>query len=585
MPSLNTLWAAALVQELQRGGVRDVVLCPGSRSAPLALAVAEAGPELRTWVLLDERVAGFFALGLALESGRPAGILVTSGSAGTHLFPALVEAWAAGVPLVALTADRPWELHGFGAAQTMPQAGLFGRFVCAEESLPVPEPSSAAFRHLRAVVSRTLAAALGRPGGPVHLDVPFREPLAPVSGAPVPAGLDAEALEGRAGAPFVRTVGPAPLPPEAELEAVRRRLAAAERGVVVVGPRTRGDRLATAVRALAASHGYPVLAEAASNVRWAAGQHDAVSHLDLLLRSEGWALASRPDLVVRIGGGLSSRRVSEWLDGSGAEVVLLSEGVEPVDPQHRAALVLEGDAVAICEALTAATAPRRAAWADGFSRADARAESALVTAVGVEHRLTEPGVARAVVSALPTGARLVLGSSMPIRDVDAFAPAPPGPVRVLANRGLNGIDGNLSTALGIAAASGAPVVALVGDLAFLHDLGALVAARTTGLSLTVVVVNNDGGGIFSFLPIAGSTPRFEALFGTPHGADLSAGAALGGARFARPETPAELSAALGNLGAPGLRVIEARVVDRATNVEVHQSLGAAVARALEEGGP
>jgi 2-succinyl-5-enolpyruvyl-6-hydroxy-3-cyclohexene-1-carboxylate synthase len=174
---------------------------------------------------------------------------------------------------------------------------------------------------------------------------------------------------------------------------------------------------------------------------------------------------------------------------------------------------------------------------------------------------------------------------MPIRDVDAFAPAPTGPVRVLANRGLNGIDGNVSTALGVAAASGAPTLALVGDLAFLHDLGALVLARRAGLPLTLVVVNNDGGGIFSFLPIAGSTPRFEALFGTPHGTDLSAAAALGEARFTRVETPAELAAALEGAGGPRLRVIEARVVDRATNVEVHQALGAAVARALEEGGP
>jgi len=584
MPSLNTLWAGALMQELHRGGVRDVVVCPGSRSAPLALAAAEASPGVRVQVALDERVAGFFALGLALESGRPASVLVTSGSAGANLLPAVVEAWASGIPLVALTADRPWELHGFGASQTMPQGGLFGRFVRTSEALPSPEASSSAFRHLRAVVSRALSAALARPSGPVHLDVPFREPLAPVPDAPTPAGLDGEALEGRAGAPFVRTVAPAPLPPETELEAVRRRLAAAERGVVVVGPRARADRLATAVRALAASHGYPVLAEAASNVRWAPGQ-PAISHLDLLLRNEGWALAARPDLVVRLGGGLCSRRVSEWLDASGAEVVLISEGAEPVDPAHRAALVLEGDAVAICEALTAATAPRRAAWADGFSRADARAGSTLASALASEARLTEPGVARAVVSALPASARLVLGSSMPIRDVDAFASAPAGPVRVLANRGLNGIDGNLSTALGVAVASGAPTVALVGDLAFLHDLGALVHARRTGVSLTVVVVNNDGGGIFSFLPIARSTPRFEALFGTPHGTDLSAAAALGAARFVRVETPAGLAAALEDAGGPGLRIIEARVVDRTTNVEVHQALGAAVARALEEGGP
>ena len=584
MPSLNTLWARALVEELQRGGVREVVVAPGSRSAPLALAAAEAAPELRTWVVLDERVAGFFALGLALESGSPAAIVVTSGSAGTHLFPALVEAWASGVPLLALTADRPWELHGFGAPQTMPQEGLFGRFVRASERLALPEPSSTAFRHLRAVVSRAVATASARPPGPVHLDVPFREPLAPVPDAPPPAGLDAEALEGRPGAPFVRMVAPSSLPPAAELEAVRRRLAAAERGVVVVGPRARSDRLATAVRALAASHGYPVLAEAASNVRWAPGQ-PAVSHLDLLLRNEGWALSARPDLVIRLGGGLCSRRTSEWLDASGAEVVLISEGGQPVDPQHRAGLVLEGDAVGICEALAAATAPRRATWADGFVRADARAEAALASALASEPRLTEPGVARAVVAALPAGARLILGSSMPVRDVDAFAPAPPGPVRVLANRGLNGIDGNLSTALGIAAASGAPTVALVGDLAFLHDLGALVHARRAGVRLTVVVVDNDGGGIFSFLPIAGTTERFEALFGTPHGTDLAGAAALGGGRFLRAETPAELSTALESAGAPGLTIVDARVVDRATNVQVHHALGAAVARALEEGGP
>ena len=584
MPSLNTLWARALVQELQRGGVRDVVVCPGSRSAPLALATAEAAPAVRSWVVLDERVAGFFALGLALESGRPAAVLVTSGSAGTHLFPAMVEAWASGSPLVALTADRPWELHGFGAAQTMPQGGLFGRFVRASESLSVPEASSAAFRHLRAVVSRAVSAALGRSSGPVHLDVPFREPLAPVPDAPVPSGLDAEALEGRGDGPFLRTVQPALLPPAAELEAVRRRLAAAERGVVVVGPRARADRLGTAVRALAASHGYPVLAEAASNVRWAPGQ-PAVAHLDLLLRNEGWALSARPDLVVRLGGGLSSRRVNEWLDASGAEVVLVSEGPEPVDPQHRASLVLEGDAVAICEALTAVTAPRRAAWADGFLRAGARAETALADALASERRLTEPGVARAVVAALPPDSRLLVGSSMPIRDVDAFAPDPASAVRVLANRGLNGIDGNVSTALGLAAASGAPTVALVGDLAFLHDLGALVHARRAALALTVVVVNNDGGGIFNFLPIARSTPRFEALFGTPHATDLSHAAALGGARFSRAETPSALAAALEDAGRPGLHVVEARVVDRATNVEVHHALGAAVARALEEGGP
>lgn len=582
MASLNTLWGTAIVQELQRGGVRQVVLAPGSRSSPLALACAEAAPALRTWMVLDERVAGFFALGLALESGAPVAVGVTSGTAGDHLLPALMEAWAAGVPLVALTADRPWELHGFGAPQTLPQSGLFGRFVRAEADVAAPEPTSPAFRHLRAVVSRLLARAVAAPHGPVHLNLPFREPLAPPAEAVTPAGLDAEALEGRGDAPFLRTAPTVRLPPPAELEAVRRRLAAAERGLVVVGPRSRRDDLPTAARTLAASYGYPLVAEAASNVRWAAGL-PAVTHLDVLLRSDGWALGARPDVVVRLGGGLCSRRVAEWLDASGAEVVLLSEGGDPIDHQHRASVVLEGDVPALCEALAAATAPRRATWADGFHRADAVADAALASALERDGRLSEPAVARMVVSALPENARLVVASSMPIRDVDAFGPLRTAQLRVVANRGVNGIDGALSTALGVAAASGAPTVALMGDLAFLHDLGALVQARRTGLPLTVVVVNNDGGGIFSFLPIARTTPHFEALFGTPHGVDLSGAAVLAGGRHLRVDTPSALAAALGELPAAGLQIIEARVLDRATNVEFHHALGAAAARAVEEG--
>jgi 2-succinyl-5-enolpyruvyl-6-hydroxy-3-cyclohexene-1-carboxylate synthase len=237
----------------------------------------------------------------------------------------------------------------------------------------------------------------------------------------------------------------------------------------------------------------------------------------------------------------------------------------------------------MCEALAAATAPRRATWADGFHRADTIADAALAAALERDGRLSEPAVARMVVAMLPAGARLVVASSMPIRDVDAFAPSTAEPLRVLSNRGLNGIDGTLSTALGVAAASGAPTVALVGDLAFLHDLGALVQARRTGLPLTVVVVNNDGGGIFSFLPIARATPHFEALFGTPHGVDLSAAAALADAPFVRASTPSALATALRERPERGMQIIEAAVLDRAANVEVHHSLGAAVARAVEEG--
>jgi hypothetical protein len=279
---------------LRGGGLRSALaqhpLGPGTRPGAAAgwgarrrrlsgLAQRAPGARRRRGRSGRPQLGGARRAGGRLLRPRPRARVGPSGRGARHLgqrrdpsLPAMVEASASAIPLVALTADRPWELHGFGAAQTMPQGGLFGRSVRASESLSIPEATSGAFRHLRAVVSRTVSAALGRPFGPVHLDVPFREPLAPVPDAPVPPGLDAEALEGRGDGPFLRTVQPAPLPPAAELEAVRRRLAAAERGVVVVGPRARADRLGTAVRALAASHGYPVLAEAASNVRWAPGQ-------------------------------------------------------------------------------------------------------------------------------------------------------------------------------------------------------------------------------------------------------------------------------------------------------------------------
>jgi len=579
MATLNTLWARALVQELVRGGVGHAVVAPGSRSAPLALACAGAAPELRTWSVLDERSAGFFALGLALASGRPAAVVVTSGTAGAHLLPAVIEAWAAHVPLVVLTADRPWELHGFGAPQTIPQDGLYGRFTRGTAALPVPEAASASFVHLRAAVARLVASSRVPPRGPVHLDVPFREPLAPDDTAGEPADLSPLAREGRGG-PMLASPPPSRRPPEPALAAARKRLGATERGLVVVGPRARADAVPAAVRALAASYGYPVVADAASNVRWGPGPR-AVAHADLLLRSEPFARAMRPELVVRLGGGLSSKRLTQWLDASGAETLLLAEEEEVVDPAHAAALLLGGDLAETCAALTGPEAPRRTPWADAFRAADARVETALAAAFAAEQGLSEPQLAHRLVSALPAGACLVVASSMPIRDVDAFAPARAEEIRVFANRGVNGIDGTVSTALGIAAASGAPTAVLLGDLALLHDLGGLVAARASGVPLALVVANNDGGGIFSFLPIASVGASFEPLFATPQGVDLAAAGALARARFTRVEDAGQLSRALEAGLSGGLHLVEARVPDRAANVELHRVLGERAARAAE----
>jgi len=578
--NLNQLWARALLEELVRGGVRHAVVCPGSRSSPLALACL--GVEgLKTWSIIDERSAGFFALGVGKQSRAPAVLVVTSGTAGAHFYPAVIEAAMSHVPLVVLTADRPLELQGWGAPQTVPQARLFGEFARYFADLGLPESSDVAVTHLRATAARAVSAALRAPRGAVQLNVPFREPLAPT---PEPFGqerLSALAREGRAGAPLTRITPSARQPEPRAIEELRSRIAATERGLIVCGPRDEEDGFAEAIAALSHATGFPVIAEAVSQARYGGGA-GTLSLYDALLRHPPFAQAHRPELVLRFGGGLTPKGPQQWLDGSGAHIILFSDEGALIDPSHRAAQVIEGSAVAACTALRQGLSRGLGRWALGFLNAERLVRGALEAAFAEEPELSEPRIAREVVAALPAGANLFVSSSMPIRDVDAFAPAGGVALRVLSNRGANGIDGIVSSALGVAAASGRPTVLLAGDVAFLHDVGGLLAAHRHRVPLTVVVVNNDGGGIFSFLPIAKATEHFEELFGTPHGVDLSHAAALYGARFHRPEAPAALRTAVQQGLEGGLHVIEVRT-DRARNVELHRRLFARMADALGPG--
>ena len=559
-PNFNTLWACTLIGDLVSLGVGEAVVCPGSRSAPLALACAET-PGLRVYSIIDERSAAFFALGCAKATGRPALLLSTSGTAGAHFYPALLEAEANGVPLIAVTADRPPELHGWGAPQTIDQQRLFGEHVRFFADLGVPEPLT--LQHLRATAARAFARATQAPRGPVHLNAPFREPLAPLAG-PLPALPDPRQA--------VRLPALLALPP---LEEALHELLQRPRGVIVCGPRDLDDGLAPAVARLAERLGYAVLAEPASQVRFALP--GAVAHADSIVRNQRAAQLLRPEAIVRIGGGLTSKALQGFLDASGAWTLCLSDGGTVPDPQHRAALVLSGSAAAICRALASGLALRPGTLAQEFARADAIARRVLDRIFEQEEApLSEPLVARTV-ARLSLG-QLFVSSSMPIRDLETFASGADQGLRVLANRGANGIDGIISTALGAAAASGQPTTLLTGDLALLHDLGGLIAARRLGIPLTIVSLNNDGGGIFSFLPVAQATPHFEQLFGTPHGLDFAPLAAFVGAQFARPQSALELRAALHR--AQGLSLIEIRT-ERAQNALLHHSLHAQVSAALE----
>jgi 2-succinyl-5-enolpyruvyl-6-hydroxy-3-cyclohexene-1-carboxylate synthase len=590
-------FARAFFEELSRAGVHHVCVSPGSRSTPLAASAAGCA-ELRCWPLLDERCAGFFALGLAKAAGRPVALVCTSGSAAANYLPAVVEAHYARVPLLLLTADRPPELREWGAGQTIDQLKLYGSHLRHFVELPVPAAGAGMLRYARSLACRAVAEALGQPAGPVHLNWPLREPLEPVAGAGRDAGDWAEgdvlAAQGRSGTAYAEMAQGRRMPGPGQVEALRDLALACPRGLIACGPdygrgfgeEPEGSRaeLAEAVVRLARAAGWPVLADPTSQLR--CGPHTAAAPLlgnaDFLLRDEGFAAAHAPQLVLRLGGTPVSKAFRRWLERHAPpHVLLLDPDGGWNEPSALASQLLRFDAARLCAELAASLeselgAARASDWLSSFVTADTRAGRAIERALSNDSRLLEPRVVRELCQSLPAGALLYVGNGMPVRDLDSFMPVDTRPLRVLSNRGANGIDGLISSALGAAAADRGPVVLLTGDLAFLHDLGGLLAARRHGLDATIVVLNNDGGGIFSFLPVAayGEQVAFESLFRMPHGLDLEPAAALFGARFARVEGFDDLRSALqGSLTSPGLSLIEVPV-DRDANVEHFRSLAA-----------
>jgi 2-succinyl-5-enolpyruvyl-6-hydroxy-3-cyclohexene-1-carboxylate synthase len=589
-------FALTLVDELARAGLTDACLAPGSRSAPLALALAEH-PAIRVHVHVDERSAAFFALGAAKRAGRPAAVLCTSGTAAANLHPAVLEADHARAPLLLLTADRPPELRGTGANQATDQLKLYGaavRWFC-EVGPPAGGPDAG--RYWRSLASRAWAAATGPPAGPVHLNLAFAEPLVPpvppqpaaAAGGTAPlvppqagggaAGwprLGGEPAPGRpGGAPW--TAAPAATPPAgaAEIAALATAVREAPRGVLVAGWGAELDPRAADL--FAAASGWPVLADPLSGAR--RGPH-AVSTYDGLLRAPRFAAAHRPDLAVRVGGGPTSKALAGWLDASVPQVLVDPAGGW-LDPGRTASLRLVADP----SSLLAATAdglsgPPDGDWLAGWLEAERLARGAIDGLIDGWPEPFEGQVARDLVAGLPDGATLVVGSSMPVRDVDAFA-RPRDGLRFVANRGLSGIDGFVATALGVAAAGEEPVAALCGDLTLLHDASTLLGAAGRPRGAVLVVCDNDGGGIFSFLPQARlPADLFEPLFGTPHGLDLAALAAAAGLPCRQVEKAADLLPALHAALAGGGTELLLVAGDRATNLARHRAVTEAVAAAV-----
>ena len=587
----NQVFAAALLDALAEAGVEHVCLCPGSRSTPLVVAAART-PGLVLHPQLDERSAAFFGLGLARASRRPVALVCTSGTAAANFLPAVVEAHYARVPLIVLTADRPPELREWGAGQTIDQIRLYGSHVRLFVEAPAPAPGLALESYARALAGRAVATALGPPAGPVHLNLPFREPLEP--SREVRSPLSAGGASSRHDDVYVRVIRGALAPPADLITRLATQLAAEPRGVIVAGPTDRDPALAFAATRLARALGWPLLAEPISQLR--SGPHVSgtplVAHYDAFLRDARFARAHVPGTVLRLGDTPTSKPLRQWLEADPTTKLLL---VDPEaawhDPTHRGGEVLQMDAALLCDAVAAALVaakplPAVAGWVRAFLTADRACARSFEEVLAVESRLLPPAVVRELARALPDGANLFVSNSMSVRDVDTFWPASERRLRMLCNRGANGIDGIVSTALGVSCASEGPTVLLTGDLAFLHDVGGLFAARQLDASCTIVVLHDDGGGIFSFLPIAehGESVRFRELFTLAHGLALAPAAALYGLGHERVSDAAGLRRALAtSIGLRGVRVIEVPI-DREANVAHHRTLWSAVSMALTKGG-
>ena len=556
----------AFCDELARCGMEHACTAPGSRNTPIVLSLVRER-RLRCWSQLDERCAGFFALGAAKRTGRPVAVTCTSGTAAANLAPAVIEARHARVPLIVLTADRPAELREVGAGQTIDQLKLYGDAVKWFFEVGVDTATPESLRWIRTLACRAYWTAMHGPPGPVHLNFPLREPL--VLDEPLPeddSGRDADRPYVRFDPP-VEDVAPGGRHPFGR--------------IVIVAGAERDPFGGRELAGFAARAAIPLLADPLSRARHGPA---AISHYDLLLRDDRFADEHRPQFVIRTGDLPTSKPLRAWLAGlDAAQIAIDPDGVWH-DPAAVVGMRVRASTRAMLDGLTSGEViPAEPGWLASWRAADDAAGEALTKTLGDE--LSEPLVARSLGQWLDAESTLFVASSMPIRDAELYLPAREDGPRVLSNRGANGIDGTVSAAFGAAAAGDGPVVLLIGDVALAHDIGGLVAARRLSLPLTIVLLNNDGGGIFHFLPVSGQTDAFEEHVATPHGLDFAHAADLYGCGFHRPGTLAELRKAVeDSVDGTGATIIEVRT-DRVENLALHRRAADAALAAISRTAP
>jgi 2-succinyl-5-enolpyruvyl-6-hydroxy-3-cyclohexene-1-carboxylate synthase len=589
------VYVHAFVEELARSGMQHVIVCPGSRSTPLAMAFA-ANPAIRVWLHIDERSAAFFGLGLAKRLGQPVALLCTSGTAAANFLPAIIEAHLTHIPLLVLTADRPHELRDNGAPQAIDQNRLYGTHVKWFVDVALPEASNTALRYIRTLANRATSLTQAIPAGPVHLNLPFREPLIPepLADAPLPPveQRDLLAWDGRSDAAYI-SVSEAQLgvPSNAVLQQLAEQISKTERGLIVAGT-SLDPALIGSLTKLAQQTGYPILADPLSQLR--CGPHDqshVISSYDAFLRIDAFVEQAKPELILRFGAMPTAKPLLLYLKRYAVcpQIIIDGNG-EWQEPTQLASAMIHANPIALCNSLLELLpACQTETWLQHWQRTDQVTRQALHSTLQDFPELFEGRVFTELAELLPDGTTLYAGNSMPVRDLDTFFWNNERTIRMLGNRGASGIDGVISSALGASAAASdsimgnnEPTVLVIGDLSFFHDLNGLLAARLHKLNLVIVLINNDGGGIFSFLPQAAYPDHFEQLFGTPIGLDFSHAVRMYGGTFQCCEQWEDFRSAITQgISTGGLHIVEVRT-ERASNVSMHRRLWKAVAEALDQ---
>jgi 2-succinyl-5-enolpyruvyl-6-hydroxy-3-cyclohexene-1-carboxylate synthase len=556
-----TKYVTHFVDQLAFSGIENVVISPGSRSTPLAMAFAE-NRDIEHWVHLDERSAAFFALGMAKEQQKPVAIVCTSGTAAANYYPAVVEAFYSRVPLVVLTADRPHELRDVGAPQAIDQTHLFGHYVCWYKDMAIPEPGL--HMYARRQAARAVEESIGGNKGPVHLNMPFREPLVP--------DFTLNGLWRDAATPIPKAAAGKSILTKEEIIQLKKRLNHNQKGVIVVGP-LNDSSLVGPVTTLASRLGVPILSDPLSGLR--SGEHDKrniVENYDSLLKSTELREQLQPDFILRFGAMPVSKAYLKWVQKLGDEVdhVIVESYNSYREPAGISAQFIWSDPVLLCEELAdqLAEGSLETDWLNKWKNLNKTAKDLMLKEP--EEPLNEGHAVVYLSESLSEGSNLFVGNSMPIRDVDSFFMSTPKDIRILTNRGANGIDGVVSSAIG-SAVSGRPTTLLLGDISFFHDLNGLWMAKHYNIPLTIVVINNNGGGIFSYLPQANEEKHFEELFGTPVNLDFSHAIQMFGGAHKKVETWSEYKQALDqSQHHDGIFVIEA-LTSRNDHVDFHKA--------------